>query len=166
MINSDDALAMALRYTTKMHEGQFRIQGTPYIVHPVAVARILKDRGYDVSYQMAGLFHDLLEDTDATEEEIKAMGGPEVLEAVKLVTKHEGYVMEEYVRGIRNNPMAMAVKAADRLHNLLDAVNTSERFKRRYIKESMEWYVDFMPEIPDAIIRLNNSLSEPMELAF
>ena len=47
--------------------------------------------------------------------------------------------------------MAKAVKAADRLHNLQCAVVTDARFKQRYIQESMEWYMDFSPEIPKAV---------------
>lgn len=46
-------------------------------------------------------FHDLLEDTDATEEEIAQIGGPEVLAAVKALTKQPGYVMTDYVAGVR-----------------------------------------------------------------
>ena len=49
----------------------------------------------------AAFFHDLLEDTDATEEEIAQMGGPEVLAAVKALAKQPGYVMADYVAGVR-----------------------------------------------------------------
>ena len=79
-----------------------------------------------MDYQLTALFHDLLEDTDATEEEIFDLGGARVLEAVRLLTKQEGYVMAEYVAGIRTNPIAFVVKAADRLHNLRTAFCTDE----------------------------------------
>ena len=57
-------------YVKEKHKGQFRKQGTPYYLHPFAVSKILKDKGFDTEYQIAGLFHDLLEDTDTSYEEI------------------------------------------------------------------------------------------------
>ena len=50
---------------------------------------ILKKEGYDIEYQIVALFHDLLEDTDATEDEIRSIAGEEVLQAVKLLTKEK-----------------------------------------------------------------------------
>ena len=152
----------AYDFAAKKHKGQFRIGGLPYISHPESVAEILRENGYDEDYQIAGLFHDLLEDTDAKESEILELGGKNVLEAVKLLTKKKGYVMEEYVAGIKSNPMAFAVKAADRLHNLRCAVVADKDFKRRYILESIDWYLDFSPEIPKAVKALADTLDEPM----
>jgi len=63
-------LDAALQFATEKHAGQTRIGGEPYISHPVSVAKMLREEGYDEEYQIAGLFHDLLEDTDATYEEI------------------------------------------------------------------------------------------------
>ena len=77
----------AYEYAAKKHAGQYRIGGKPYMTHPEAVAEALRAQGYDVDYQITGLFHDLLEDTDASETEIEALGGREVLEAVRLLTK-------------------------------------------------------------------------------
>ena len=151
----------ALEYAAAKHKGQYRKGGEAYITHPEAVARILRDKGFDEDYQIAGLFHDLLEDTDASEEEIEALGGPEVLEAVKLLTKQKGYVMADYIHGIKANPMAAAVKAADRLHNLQSAVIADEAFKRKYILESINWYLDFSPEIPAAVKKLADTLKSP-----
>lgn len=152
----------ALAFAAAKHEGQFRIGGLPYITHPVAVAELLEQQGYDLPFRIAGLFHDLLEDTDATEAEIEALGGSEVLAAVKLLTKEKGYVMARYVEGIRQNPMALAVKAADRLHNLRCAVTAGEEFKRKYILESLDWYLDFSPEIPKAVKELAQTLETPL----
>ena len=58
----------ALEYAKKKHEGQFRIGGAPFIVHPIAVAEILRQDGKQVEYRVAAVFHDLLEDTDASEQ--------------------------------------------------------------------------------------------------
>lgn len=154
-----DKYQNALNFATKKHEGQFRIGGLPYITHPKAVADLLREKGYDVDYQIAGLFHDLLEDTDATEEEIMVLGGEKVLEAVRLLTKSDGYVMADYVSEIKKNPMAKAVKAADRLHNLCSAVVCDDNFKRKYILESKKWYLDFDSEIPKAVKYLEGTLN-------
>lgn len=156
-MNGSERFEAALRYATRKHEGQYRIGGEPYISHPIAVAFILREQGYDEEYQIAGLFHDLLEDTDATEAEIAEFGSPAILEAVKLVTKEKNYVMEEYIARIKQNKMAFAVKGADRLHNLQTAVCTDESFKRKYISESKEWYMDFGVQIPEAIKKLEKS---------
>ena len=124
-------------------------------------------QGFGESCQIAALFHDLLEDTDATAEEILTYGSSEVLEAVKLLTKQKGYNMAEYISAIKENPIAFAVKAADRLHNLQCAVVTDEEFKRKYILETVDWYMDFSADIRKAVKRLAESLNTPMaELSF
>lgn len=150
----------ALSFATEKHNGQFRIGGLPYITHPMAVAEILREQGCDEDYQIAGLFHDLLEDTDASEAEILSLGGEQVLKAVNLLTKQKDYVMADYVSRIRENPMALAVKGADRLHNLRCATVASEDFKRRYVLETLDWYMDFHPEIPAAVKALAQSMSD------
>lgn len=155
----------ALEFATEKHSGQFRKGGDPYIVHPIAVGEYVKDKGID--YRLAGLFHDLLEDTDATEEEILSHSNEKVLEAVKLLTKTEGYVMEEYIGAIKQNDIAFAVKNADRLHNLRSAFCTSEEFKRKYVLETVDWFLDFSPEIRVAVKELAHSMEKPItELSF
>lgn len=152
----------ALRFAAEKHKGQFRIGGAEYITHPMAVAEIVRQNGYGIDIQIAALFHDLLEDTDATENEILALSNENVLEAVKLLTKQKGYVMESYVSAIRKNEMAFSVKGADRLHNLRCAFACDEDFKRRYILETVDWYLDFSPEIPKAVKKLAQSLDKPI----
>lgn len=152
----------ALEFATKKHLGQFRVGGDPYITHPIAVAEILKSKNFPIEYQIAGLFHDLLEDTDATEEEILNLGGKEVLEAVKLLTKTPNYVMDEYIFNIKNNKIAREVKIADRLHNLSCAHLCSEQFKRRYILESIDYYIDLSDEIGAAIKKVAATLKTPL----
>ena len=65
-----------------------------------------------------------------------------MLEAVKLVTKEEGYQMKEYIDRISKNPIAKAVKLADRLHNLQEATMASKEFQNKYQKETEEWYLN------------------------
>lgn len=153
----------ALAFATKKHDGQFRIGGLPYITHPVAVAKIVEEKGGDDDAIITALFHDLLEDTDAAEEEILALGNEKILHSVKLLTKPKNYVMKDYVDGIRKDKTAFLVKGADRLHNLRCAVCADAEFKRRYIYETIDWYLDFMPEIPSAVKDLAKTLDVPLK---
>ena len=166
-MTDEERLSKALRFATEKHKGQFRIGGSEYITHPVAVAEIVKEQGYGIDVQITALFHDLLEDTDATEDEILSYGNREILKAVKLLTKKKGYIMAEYIKGIRQNETAFAVKAADRLHNLRCAVVADAEFKRKYILETVDWYLDFSTEIPKAVKALAESIDSPLrELPF
>ncbi len=151
-------LEMALEFIKKKHSGQYRKGGEPYYKHPERVGDMARENGLDIKYQLTGYFHDLLEDTDATDEEILALGKDEVLLAVKALTKQKGYVMDEYIKGIRENEIAYKIKGFDRLDNLRDATNQNEAFKLRYIKESKEYYSDFNEEIPYMIKRLEDTL--------
>ena len=75
--------------------------------------------------------------------------------------------MSEYINAIKQNPIAFAVKAADRLNNLNCAIVTDDEFKRKYILETVDWYLDFSPEIRKAVKRLAESLKTPMvEVSF
>lgn len=154
----------ALAFATQKHDGQTRRGGLAYITHPVAVAELLESRGFDERYVLAGIFHDLLEDTDATEAEILALSSEEVLSAVKLLTKRGGYVMSEYMAGIVANPIAREVKVADRIHNLSCAHECSEEFKVRYIKESIDWYLDLSPEIARVTSKLIETLNDKSQI--
>lgn len=166
-MEQSESLMHALEFAKAKHKGQKRIGGDDYITHPTAVCEIVKSLGFDERYQIAALFHDLLEDTDATEEEILRYGSAEILTAVKLLTKERGYDMSEYIGAIKKNPIAFQVKAADRLHNLQCALITDEEFKRKYILETVDWYMDFSPDIRKAVKRLAESLETPMsELSF
>ena len=162
-----DRVQRALAYAREKHDGQKRIGGDEYITHPVAVCEIVKAQGYGEDYQITALFHDLLEDTDATEEEILRLGNEEILAAVRLLTKEKGCDMAAYIGRIKANKIAFVVKSADRLHNLRCALVTDTEFKRKYILETVDWYLDFSPEIRQAVKTLAQSLAVPMaELPF
>lgn len=154
----------AKSFAEAKHKGQFRKGGLPYITHPIAVAEKLKNLGYGEDYVIAGLFHDLLEDTDATEKEIEEIGGKEVLKVVKLLTKTDGYVMDEYVSAIKKHPIAKVVKAMDRLHNLECAIACDQSFRKRYVIETIDYYLDFDEQILKAVQVLSNTLEEPIEI--
>lgn len=166
-MRNSDKVKRAIEFATLKHKGQKRIGGNDYISHPIAVYEMVKKQGYDEDFQITALFHDLLEDTNATEEEILFYGSQNVLTAVKLLTKEKGYDMKNYIDGIKANPIAFAVKSADRLHNLQCALVTSNEFKRKYILETVDWYLDFSKEIKIAVKTLADSLDVPiLELSF
>lgn len=166
-MSDSERYEQALRFASDKHKGQYRIGGDEYITHPLAVAEIVRQKKFGIDTQITALFHDLLEDTDAKEEEILFYGNEKILKAVKLLTKQKGYVMSDYVAAIRENEMAFAVKGADRLHNLRCALVCEPDFKRRYIFETVDWYLDFLPEIPGAVKQLAKSLDRPIaELPF
>ena len=157
----------ALEFATLKHKGQKRIGGDDYITHPIAVYEIVKKQGYGEDFQITALFHDLLEDTNATEKEILEYGNQNVLTAVKLLTKIKGYDMQTYIEGIKGNQIAFIVKSADRLHNLQCALATGVEFKRKYILETVDWYLDFSIDIKKAVKNLAESLDVPIaELSF
>lgn len=131
-----------IEYVKQKHSGQKRKQGTPYYLHPVAVSKILKDKGFGTEYQIAGLFHDLLEDTDTSYEEIKEISNRRIADAVLLVTKEPGYTKENYYKRIKENDMARMVKLADRMHNLSEAHFADRAFQKKYIKETEKWFID------------------------
>lgn len=156
----DKMIAEALRYATEKHKGQLRKGGEEYITHPVAVAELVREKGGDTDCIITALFHDLLEDTDASEEEILRIGGEKVLRSVKLLTKTEGKPMKDYVEGIKTDANAYLVKGADRLHNLRSALCTDRAFREKYIRETEEWYMDFREDIPEAVEALRRTLDE------
>ena len=152
------------KYVKEKHKNQKRIQGTPYYEHPFSVAEILKAKGFSDEFYITGLFHDLLEDTNATEKEILKLSNSNILHAVKLLTKEPNYNMDEYINNISNNNIAKMVKLADRLHNLKEAIYANNEFKHKYIKETNSYYIKlskntvFEEDIKKALEELKNSL--------
>src|SRR6266568_7542602 len=82
-----DVIKKAYVYSAKVHQGQIRKSGEPYLIHPLEVAGILAEMRLDEASVVAGLLHDTIEDTLAKPEEIHELFGPEVLALVEGVTK-------------------------------------------------------------------------------
>lgn len=152
-------LSECVEYMKEKHKGQKRKQGTPYYTHPLEVSNILKNKGFNVEFQIAGLFHDLLEDTDITYDDILAITNENIANCVMLVTKEKGYNMEDYIERIRKNEMARMVKLADRIQNLSELKYTDEGFKKKYIAETKFWFISLAK---DTVFEddLNNILNE------
>lgn len=130
------------KYIKEKHKNQKRKNGIPYYTHPIAVKDIIREKGFDENYQVVALLHDVLEDTDGTKEEILKMTSNEILQAVILLTKEENYNMDDYVSRIKNNNLALNVKLADRLHNLMESIYVDKSFRHKYIKETEKYYIE------------------------
>ena len=124
-----DKLGEAYDVAYKQHNGQKRKSGEPYIIHPEAVAKILAELGMDEDTLIAGLLHDVVEDTDFTSEMVEEKFGSDVRHLVEGVTKLGALVFEtkEEVQAENMRKMFLAmskdirvliIKLADRLHNL------------------------------------------------
>ena len=144
-------LAAAFDFAFQLHEGQFRASGDPYIVHPVAVADLLRDIGASASVIAAGFLHDVVEDTDVTPDQLESHFGPEVRELVEGVTKLGGLNFtnrtEAQAENLRKMFLAMAsdirvvlVKLADRLHNMRTIGALKEEKRQRIARETREIY--------------------------
>ncbi len=103
--------AMNLAYNA--HHGQFDKGGVPYIFHPIHLAESMDD---EVSTCVA-LLHDTVEDTDVTLAQLEKEFPREIVEAVALLTHNEDVEYFEYIRSIKQNPIAVKVKLADLAHN-------------------------------------------------
>lgn len=147
-----DIVERAYIYSARVHEGQTRLSGEPYLSHPLAVAWILANMRLDVVSIAAGFLHDVVEDTHATYEDIKEMFGPEVAHIVSGVTKISKLNVEsaEYrqAESLRKMILAMAddlrvilIKLADRQHNM-DTLkfHKTEAKKRKIAQETWDIY--------------------------
>lgn len=104
----------ALMIAVQAHSGQTDKQGKPYILHPLAVASQLDS----LELKTIALLHDTIEDSWVSKEFLLENGIPEELvEVIALLTKAKGEPYEEYLRRVKTNPMALAVKKADLAHN-------------------------------------------------
>ena len=119
----------AVDYANVKHKLQKRKDGSPYIIHPLAVAQIVAEMGLDQDAVLGALLHDCIEDTDASHEEIEKIFGTTVAELVEGVTKltraNFSTSEQEQMENLRKMFMAMSkdirvvlIKIADRLHNM------------------------------------------------
>jgi (p)ppGpp synthase/HD superfamily hydrolase len=124
------------------HGKQKRMGGALYYTHPYAVYKLMLDNNFGIEYQIVALLHDLIEDTNVFYEDILDISNERVAKAVKVLTKEDGYIMDEYIARIKDNELALMVKLADRVHNLSDAVNGNEKFRKKYIIETEKYFID------------------------
>ena len=142
----------AYNFAKKSHGDQKRKSGEPYIIHPIHTALILADLELDKESIMAGLLHDVMEDTAATREIMIKEFGEEVTDLVDGVTKltkldYDVDKVEEQAENLRKMFLAMAkdirvilIKLADRLHNMRTLMYMTPEKQKEKSKETMDIY--------------------------
>ena len=146
-----EQIEAAYRLAEEKHREQKRSSGEPYIIHPLSVAAILVGLGMDSQSVMAGLLHDVVEDTDCTLEDIQKQFGKEVALLIDGVTKLGKIPYssreEQQAENLRKMLMAMAedirviiIKFADRMHNLSTLEYMSPQKQRDKAVECLEVY--------------------------
>ena len=120
---------LAMQLACEYHKGQFRWDGiTPYIIHPIGVAKNFTDEKYIAT----SLLHDVIEDCNVSADDLHAAGIPEdVVEAVVLLTHHKGEDYLNYILALRHNKMAREVKIADIEYNMAGVGAGQRREKYR-----------------------------------
>ncbi len=146
-----DLLRRAYAFSNEVHYKQKRKEGAPYIQHPLAVAGILCDIKMDTNSIAAGLLHDTVEDTDTTEEDIRALFGEDIaflVESLTKLSKMEFKTSEDaQAENFRKMFLAMAedmrvilIKFADRLHNMRTLEYLSAPKREKIARETLEIY--------------------------
>jgi GTP pyrophosphokinase len=147
-----DIIDRAYIYSARVHDGQVRLSGEPYLSHPLEVAGILADMKLDVVSVAAGLLHDVIEDTHASTEELHEMFGKEITRIVSGVTKlsvlpFSSSSQARQAESIRKMILAMAddirvilIKLADRLHNMRTLMYHLPKKKEKIARETLDIY--------------------------
>ena len=167
----------AVAVATKAHEGQFRKTGEPYIVHPLAVKKILEEWGMDEDTIIAGILHDTVEDTDLTLDDIKKEFGESVAFLVdgvtKLSTARNGMRdIDTYLPATKDNFLrlmialgddirVLIIKLADRLHNLRTLSALPPDKQKKIAKETLEVFALLADRLNMGLLRV-----EMADLAF
>ena len=147
-----DTVNKAYHFALEAHQNQRREEGVPYILHPVAVAKILTDLKLDSATITTGLLHDTIEDTNVTYESVKEQFGEEVANLVDGVTKiselenkaspdSKAENFRKLILATSKDIRVLLVKLADRLHNMrtIQFVKDKDKIIRK-AKETMEIY--------------------------
>jgi len=140
-------LADAILLAAEQHRHQVDKAGQPYVVHPLRVMLALDTE----PERLAGVLHDIIEDTDVTLDDLRVAGYPdEVLQALDCLTKREGETYEQFVERAGANPIARRVKLADLEDNLdlrrLSALSDRDVERlRRYLAAWQRLRADLTP---------------------
>jgi GTP diphosphokinase / guanosine-3',5'-bis(diphosphate) 3'-diphosphatase len=146
-----DLIRKAYVFSAKVHQGQNRLSGEPYLVHPMEVAAILADLKLDVSTVVTGLLHDTVEDTLTTLDELERVFGAEVSNLVDGVTKigkinfktkeeSQAENFRKMLLAMSNDIRVILIKLADRLHNMRTLQYQPEPKQRSIAKETLDIY--------------------------
>ncbi|RAZ48219.1 bifunctional (p)ppGpp synthase/hydrolase [Campylobacter hyointestinalis subsp. lawsonii] len=152
-------LLKAVDYCVRLHDGQFRKSGEPYAIHPILVCSFVAHMGADESMLIASLLHDVVEDTECSEDEIKFEFGQEVMNLVRGLTKIVAIRENELVSSSSNEKLAasaltfrkmllvsiedvrvLVIKLCDRLHNMLTLGALRPDKQKRIAEETLVVY--------------------------
>jgi len=147
-----ELLQRAYIFSAKVHEGQERVSGEPYLIHPLEVAGVLLELRMDSVTVAAGLLHDTVEDGVTSLEEVQRLFGDEVAFLVEGLTKiskvEYSSARERQAESFRKMLVAMSkdirillIKLADRLHNMRTVAHLPEDKARRIAQETLDIYV-------------------------
>jgi GTP pyrophosphokinase len=164
-----DIIERAYIYSARVHEGQVRLSGEPYLSHPLEVAGILTDMKLDPESVAAGILHDVIEDTPATPKEIKTLFGPEIMHIVSGVSKlgslSFGSSRARQAESIRKMFLAMAddirvilIKLADRVHNMRTLQFHNSDKRKEIARETLDIYAPIAARL--GIYWMKNELEE------
>jgi len=144
-------LKKAYVYAARAHKGQTRRSGEPYLSHPLEVASMLADLKLDSTTLLAGLLHDVLEDTDITAVDLRENFGQEVADLVEGVTKmsrvqesspevRQAETIRKIILTMINDVRVIFIKLADRIHNLKTLKFLPEDKQKQIAKETLDIY--------------------------
>ncbi len=149
----------AIDFAVEKHDKQLRKSGEPYIIHPIAVAILLVELYLDTNSISAAILHDVIEDTECTEEEIKKQFNDDIAQLVVLVTKvsnvskinrgtedyqskeKNDYIIQVFM-SISIDIRAIIIKITDRLHNMRTIEHLQPEKQKRIAKETLEIYAN------------------------
>ncbi len=170
MAKDSERIKRAVAVAKKAHEGQTRKTGEPYIVHPLAVKKILEEWGMDEDTIIAGVLHDTVEDTDLTLDDIKKEFGESVAFLVdgvtKLSTARDGMRdIDTYLPATKDNFLrlmialgddirVLIIKLADRLHNLRTLSALPPDKQRKIAKETLEIFAPLADRLNMGLLRV------------
>jgi GTP pyrophosphokinase len=165
-----DIVDRAYIFSAKVHDGQLRLSGEPYLSHPLEVASLLADMHLDTTSIACGLLHDVVEDTHATLEDIEDMFGKDAAKIIDGLTKISklsfGTTKAHQAGNIRKMILAMAddirvvlIKLADRLHNSRTLHYHKKEEKKRFIaQETLDIYAPIAARL--GIFWIKNELED------
>ena len=146
-----DLLRRAYVFSAREHRNQMRRSGEPYLVHPLEVAYILADLHLDTASVVAGLLHDVVEDTLTTVKNVREFFGPDVADIVEGVTKisklkftsakvAKAENLRKMILAMVDDIRVILVKLADRVHNMRTLGHLDEEKRERIAQETFEIY--------------------------
>ena len=165
-----DKIKLALAFAEESHQGQYRKSGDDYIVHPVEVAKILMDMKMDTDTIVAGLLHDVVEDTLIPIADIKYNFGDTVatlvdgvtkLKALPNGTKNQAENIRKMILAMAENIRVILIKLADRLHNMRTLKFMKPEKQQSISKETLDIYAPLAHRLGMAKVK-----SELEDMAF